>query len=87
MARAGPSTQKAHMSLTITPTRCEIYEGNEHMATVEMMDEAASTVTVKGCQDPASWRELAESVQCALETMHPEGALLSKSPVQKAGDS
>lgn len=75
------------MSLTITPTRCEIYEGNEHMATVEMMDEAASTVTVKACQGPASWRELAESVQCALETMHPEGALRSKSPVQKAGAS
>ena len=75
------------MSLTITPTRCEIYEGNEHVATVEMMDEAASTVTVKACQDPASWRELAESVQCALETMHPDGALLSKSPVQKAGAS
>ena len=74
MARAGPSTQKAHMSLTITPTRCEIYEGNEHMATVEMMDEAASTVTVKACQDPASWRALAEAVQCALETMHPESA-------------
>lgn len=75
------------MSLTITPNRCEIYEGNEHVATVEMMDEAASTVTVKACQDPASWRELADSVQCALETMHPEGALLSKSPVQKAGAS
>lgn len=75
------------MSLTITPTRCEIYEGNEHVASVEMMDEAASTVTVKACQDPASWRELADSVQCALETMHPEGALLSKSPVQKAGAS
>ena len=87
MALPGPSTQKAHMSLTITPTRCEIYEGNEHMATVEMMDEAASTVTVKACQSPASWRELADSVQCALETMHPEGALLSKSPVQKAGAS
>ena len=87
MALTGPSTQKAHMSLTITPTRCEIYDGNEHVASVEMMDEAASTVTVKACQDPASWRELADSVQCALETMHPEGALLSKSPVQKAGAS
>lgn len=65
------------MSLTITPTRCEIYEGSEHVATVEMMDEAASTVTVKACQDPASWRELADSVQCALETMHPEGAVLA----------
>ena len=75
------------MSMTIVMTRCEIHEGDEHMATVEMMDEAASTVTVKACQDPTSWRELAESVQCALETMHPEGALLSKSPVQKAGAS
>lgn len=75
------------MSMTIVMTRCEIYEDDEHMATVEMMDEAASTVTVKTCQDPVSWRELAESVQCALETMHPEGALLSKSPVQKAGAS
>lgn len=75
------------MSMTIVMTRCEIYEDDEHMATVEMMDEAASTVTVKACQDPVSWRELADSVQCALETMHPEGALLSKSPVQKAGAS
>lgn len=87
MALPGPSTQKAHMSLTITPTRCEIYEGNEHVASVEMMDEAASTVTVKACQDPASWRELADSVQCALETMHPDGALISNSPVQKGGAS
>ncbi|MGE0110037.1 hypothetical protein [Aquabacterium sp.] len=74
------------MSLTIVMTRCEIYEGNEHVATVEMMDEAASTVTVKTCQDPVSWRALAEAVQCALETMHPEGALLSKSPAQKGGE-
>lgn len=73
--------------MIIVMTRCEIYEGNEHMATVEMMDDAASTVTVKARQDPTSWRELAESVQCALETMHPNGALISNSPVQKGGAS
>lgn len=73
--------------MIIVMTRCEIYEGNEHMATVEMMDDAASTVTVKACQGPTSWRELAESVQCALETMHPDGALISNSHVQKGGAS
>lgn len=86
MALPGPSTQKEHMSLTITPTRCEIW-GEELEAVIEMQDKYASSVTIKALQSPASWRELAEAVQCALETMHPEGALLSKSPVQKAGAS
>lgn len=60
------------MSLTITPTRCEIYDGDELYAVVEMQDENASTVTIKGWHSPNTWRELAEAVQCAMETMHPE---------------
>lgn len=59
------------MSLTITPTRCEIH-GDELEAVIEMMDDSASSVTIKALQSPASWRELAEAVQSALETMHPE---------------
>lgn len=74
------------MSLTITPTRCEIH-GDELEAVIDMMDSHTSSVTIKALQSPESWRELAEAVQCALETMHPEGALLSKSPAQKAGAS
>jgi len=73
MALTGPSTQKAHMSFTITPTRCEIW-GEELEAVIEMQDKYASSVTIKALQSPASWRELAEAVQCALETMHPESA-------------
>ena len=73
MALTGPSTQKAHMSMTITPTRCEI-RGDELEAVIEMMDSHTSTVTIKALQSPSSWRELAEAVQCALETMHPESA-------------
>ena len=73
MALAGSSTQKEHMSLTITPTRCEIH-GDELEAIIDMMDCHTSSVTIKALQSPASWRELAEAVQCALETMHPESA-------------
>ncbi len=60
------------MSLTIVMTKCEIYEEDEIYATIEMQDECASTVTVKGWHSPNTWRDLAEAVQCALETMHPE---------------
>ena len=59
------------MSLTITPTRCEIH-GDELEAVIDMIDSHASSVTIKALQSPGSWRELAEAVQCALETMHPE---------------
>ena len=59
------------MSLTITPTRCEIH-GDELEAVIDMMDSYTSSVTIKALQSPESWRELAEAVQCALETMHPE---------------
>ena len=62
------------MSLTITPTRCEISDGDELYAVIEMQDENVSTVTIKGWHSPNTWRELAEAVQCALETMHPESA-------------
>lgn len=61
------------MSLTIPPTRCEIW-GEELEAVIEMQDKYASSVTIKALQSPSSWRELAEAVQCALETMHPESA-------------
>lgn len=60
------------MSLTIVMTKCEIYEGDELFATIEMQDEHASTVDIKGWHSPSTWRDLAEAVQCALETMHPE---------------
>ena len=60
------------MSLTTVITKCEIYEDDELFATIEMQDKYASSVTIKALQSPASWRELAEAVQCALETMHPE---------------
>ena len=73
MALPGSSTQKEHMNLTITPTRCEIH-GDELEAIIDMMDRHTSSVTIKALQSPASWRELAEAVQCALETMHPESA-------------
>ena len=59
------------MSLTITPTRCEIH-GDELEAVIEMMDNEASAVTIKALQSPASWRELATAVQAALETMRPK---------------
>lgn len=64
------------MSLTITPTRCEIH-GDELEAVIDMMDSHASTVTIKALQSPESWRELAGAVQCALETMHPKGIMLA----------
>lgn len=60
------------MSLTIVMTKCEIYEGDELEAVIEMQGKYAPSVTVKALQSPASWRELAEAVQCALETMYPE---------------
>lgn len=60
------------MSPTITPTRCEISDGDKLYVVIEMQDENVSTVTVKGWHSPNTWRELAEAVQCALETMHPE---------------
>lgn len=34
------------MSLTITPTRCEIH-GDDLEAVIEMMDDSASSVTIK----------------------------------------
>ena len=73
MALTGPSTQKAHMSLTVTPTRCEVH-GDDLEAVIDMMDSHTSTVTIKALQSPESWRELAEAVHCALETKHPEPA-------------
>ena len=60
------------MSMTITPTRCEI-RGDELEAVIEMMDNSTSSVTIKALQSPGSWRELADAVQAALETMHPKG--------------
>ena len=59
------------MSLTITPTRCEIHS-DELEAVIEMNDSFTSTVTIKAIQSPASWRELAEAVSTALAMMNKE---------------
>lgn len=59
------------MSLTITPTRCEIYS-DELEAVIVMNDSYTSTVTIQAIQSPSSWRDLAEAVQAALAMMNKE---------------
>ena len=60
--------------ITATPTKFEIYDDGDTdlLATIEMMDECASTLQIKTCVSPDSWPELARVIQGALELMHPK---------------
>ncbi len=60
------------MSITSTPTSCEIYEGKTLLATITMFDEGGSEVTIKGVNNAASWHELSAHIYNVLRIMHPE---------------
>lgn len=63
--------------ITATPTKFELYDDGdtELLATVEMVDEVASTIEIKTCVSAGSWPELARVIQGALDQMHPKKEL------------
>jgi len=52
-----------------TPTRFEIHQDRELIATVTMFDEGGSEVETKQIQNASSWKELSNSIFDALTKM------------------
>lgn len=61
------------MSLTTHITAVEIHDGQSLLASIEVVDAHAASITIKSCVNAAMWRPLAAEIQAALVVMKLEG--------------
>ena len=59
------------MTITVYPVKFEAYDDTtkDLVFVVEAVDEAAASVTIKGCIDVAAWDGLAPKIRAALAAL------------------